>query len=93
MTAPVRLPDTASLEAVLTGLDPARADADLVPALARVFPGFEFRIARINDDYWLGRVFLMTRGHSVEAAIGLAIAAGLCEQRVRLPHDDARAAA
>jgi hypothetical protein len=65
MTAPVRLPDAASLEAVLTGLDPASADADRV--LARAFPGVEFRIARIDDDYWLGWVFLMTRGLSVEA--------------------------
>jgi hypothetical protein len=52
MTAPVRLPDAASLEAVLAGLDPASADADLLPALARTFPGFEFSIARIDDDYW-----------------------------------------
>jgi hypothetical protein len=90
MTAPVRLPDAASLEAVLTGLDPASADADLVPALARAFPVFKFRIARIDDDYWLGWVFLMTCGLSVEAGIGQAIAAGLRERRVRLPHDDAR---
>ena len=76
MTAPVRLRDAASLEAVLTGLDPACADTDLAPALARVFSGFEFRIARIDDDYRLGRVFLMTRGHWVEAEIGQAIAAG-----------------
>jgi hypothetical protein len=77
MTAPVRLPDAASLEAVLAGLDPASADADLVPALVRALPDFEFRIARIDDDYWLGWVFLMTRGLglSVEAGIGQAIAA------------------
>jgi hypothetical protein len=90
MTASVGLPDAASLEAVLAGLDPAAAHADLVPALARAFPGFEFRISRIDADYRLGWVFLMTRGHSVEAEIGQAIAAGLREQRVRLPHDDAR---
>ena len=75
MTAPVRLPDAASLEAVLTGLDPACADADLVPALARAFPGFEFRIARIEDDYWLGRVFLMTPATG-RPRFGQAIAAG-----------------
>ena len=46
MTVPVRFPDAASLETVLAGLDPASADADLVPALARAFPGFEFSIAR-----------------------------------------------
>jgi hypothetical protein len=91
MTSPTRRPDTASLEAVLAGLDPDSADADLVPALVRAFPEFEFRIARIDDDYGLGWVFPMTRGHSVEAEIGQAIAAGLREQRVRLPHDDARA--
>ena len=50
MTSPARLPDAASLEAVLAGLDSAAADADLVPALARAFPGFEFSIARIDDD-------------------------------------------
>ena len=26
------------------------ADADLVPALVRAFPGFEFSVARIDDD-------------------------------------------
>ena len=87
MTAPVRLPDAASLKAVMAGLDPVSADADLVPALARAFPGFAFRIARIDDDYSLGWVFLMSRGLSVEAGIGQAIAAGLREQRVRLPDD------
>ena len=50
MTAPTRLPDAASLEAVLAGLDSAAADADLVPALVRAFPGFEFSVARIDDD-------------------------------------------
>jgi len=91
MTAPVRLPDAASLEAVLTGLDPASADADLVPALARAFPAFEFRIARTDDDYWLVGFFLMTRSHSVEAEIGQAIAAGRREQRARLRDRNARA--
>src|SRR5258708_40229842 len=52
MTSPTRLPDATSLEAVLVGLDPASADADLVPALARAYPGFEFSVARIDDDYW-----------------------------------------
>ena len=50
MTSPTRLPDAASLEAVLAGLDSAAADADLVAALARAFPGFEFSVARIDDD-------------------------------------------
>ena len=52
MTIPVRFPDAASLESVLAGLGPASADADLVPALARAFPGFEFSMARIDDAYW-----------------------------------------
>jgi len=33
MTAPARLPDAASLETVLAGLNPASADTDLVRAL------------------------------------------------------------
>ncbi|KIU54014.1 hypothetical protein [Bradyrhizobium elkanii] len=52
MTAPARLPDAASLETVLAGLDPASADADLIPALAAAFPGFAFGVAPIDDDYW-----------------------------------------
>ena len=52
MTDPVRLPDAASLKTILAGLDPASADADLIPALAAAFPGFEFGIAPIDDDYW-----------------------------------------
>lgn len=77
----------------MAGLDPAVADADLVPGLVRAFREFELRILRIDDKSWLGGLFLMTRGHSVEAEIGQAIAAGLCEQRVRLPHDETHAAA
>lgn len=52
MTTPARLPDAASLETVLAGLDPRSADADLVPALAAAFPGFAFGVAPIDDDYW-----------------------------------------
>ena len=52
MTAPARLPNATSLETVLAGLDPASADADLIPALATAFPGFAFGVARIDDDYW-----------------------------------------
>ncbi len=53
MTAsPVRLPDAASLQAVLATLDPASAGADLIPALAAAFPGFDFRLAQADDDYW-----------------------------------------
>ena len=52
--SPPRLPGAASIEAVLADLDPAAADDDLVPALARAFPGFEFSLARIDDHYWRG---------------------------------------
>jgi len=52
MTTPARLPDAASLETVLAGLDPASVDADLIPALAAAFPGFAFGVAPIDDDYW-----------------------------------------
>lgn len=52
MTASVRIPDVASLETVLAGLDPASADLALIPALTRAFPGFEFSLAQIDDDYW-----------------------------------------
>jgi hypothetical protein len=37
------------------------------------------------------RVFLKTRGHSVEVEIGQAIAVGRREQRARFPHRKARA--
>lgn len=50
--SPLRLPDASSIEAILADLEPASADDDLVPALARAFPGFEFSMARIDDDYW-----------------------------------------
>jgi hypothetical protein len=52
MSAPARLPDAASLETVLAGLNPASADTDLVRALTAAFPGFAFGIAPIDDDYW-----------------------------------------
>ncbi len=52
MTTPARLLDVASLETVLAGLDPASADADLIPALAAAFPGFAFGVAPIDDEYW-----------------------------------------
>jgi hypothetical protein len=50
VTIPVRLPDVASFETVLAGLDPALAEA-LVPALTAAFPGFEFSLAPIDDDW------------------------------------------
>ncbi len=49
---PVRLPDPASLQAAFAGLDAATADSDLLPALAAAFPGFDFSLAQIDDEYW-----------------------------------------
>jgi hypothetical protein len=43
-SSPLRLPDAGSID------DPASVDDDLVAALARAFPGFEFSLARIDDD-------------------------------------------
>ncbi|RUW21028.1 hypothetical protein [Mesorhizobium sp. M1E.F.Ca.ET.041.01.1.1] len=55
MTAePIRLPDIASVQAVLKSLEPVSADAELAPALANAFPGFEFTAASIDDFYWRG---------------------------------------
>lgn len=51
---PVRLPDAATVEAVLAAIDPASADAELAPALTKAFPGFEFTPATVDDFYWRG---------------------------------------
>lgn len=51
---PTRLPDTATVEAVLKTLDPASADTDFAPALSRAFPGFDFTTASVDDFYWRG---------------------------------------
>ena len=50
--SPVRLPDAATIEAVLAKLDPASADADLAPALSAAFPGFVFSTVPVDDFYW-----------------------------------------
>ncbi len=50
--SPVRLPDAATLNAVLARLNPASVDADLVPALAAAFPGFDFSLSQVDDAYW-----------------------------------------
>ena len=50
--SPVRLPDAASVQAALAELDPTSADAALVPALSAAFPGFDFSLAHVDDDYW-----------------------------------------
>ena len=52
MSTPARLPDAASLETDMAGLDPASAVTDMVPALNAAFPGFAFDLAPIDDDYW-----------------------------------------
>lgn len=52
MTGPVRLPDAAALETILNGLDPASVDTDIVPALTAAFPGFDFSLAHVADEYW-----------------------------------------
>jgi hypothetical protein len=52
MTSPLRRPDATSINAALAGLEPATADADLLSARAHAFPGFQFSVARIDDDYW-----------------------------------------
>lgn len=49
---PIRLPDAATAEAVLAGLDPISADSDLAPALSAAFPGFVFATAVVDDFYW-----------------------------------------
>jgi hypothetical protein len=49
---PTRLPNAATVEAVLAGLDPASADSDLAPALSAAFPGFAFSTAVVDDFYW-----------------------------------------
>lgn len=51
---PIRLPDAATVDTVLAGLEPASADADLAPALSAAFPGFAFTTALIDDFYWRG---------------------------------------
>jgi hypothetical protein len=47
----VRLPDVASIEAVLARLDPASVDADIIPGLAAVFPEFDFSLGLVDDHY------------------------------------------
>ncbi len=51
---PIRLPDAATVEAVLQSLDPGSADVDLAPALSAAFPGFAFSTAVVDDFYWRG---------------------------------------
>ena len=75
MTAPARLPDAASLETVLAGLDPASADADLIPALSAAFPGFAFGIVPVDDDYWRDNRAVNSSWHSAARAPWTLLAA------------------
>lgn len=49
---PIRLPDAATIAALLKDLDPTSADDDLAPALCGAFYGFAFSIAAVDDAYW-----------------------------------------
>ena len=49
---PVRLPDAASVETVLSRLPSGADEATLAVALTDAFPGFSFSAANINDQYW-----------------------------------------
>nr|WP_281722376.1 hypothetical protein [Nitrosomonas nitrosa] len=60
---PVRLPDAATVEAVLKDLDPASADANLAPALSAAFPGFSFFTAPVDDFYWRGDTRMVIDAH------------------------------
>lgn len=48
----VRLPDAASVEAVLGALPAGVDEATLAAALRDAFPGFSFSAANIHDEYW-----------------------------------------
>jgi hypothetical protein len=49
---PVRLPDAASVKAVLARLAPETADAQLTPCPVHAFPGFSFTAITVDDPYW-----------------------------------------
>lgn len=78
--APLRLPDPASIEAVLASLDPGSADSDLVPTLTAAFPGFAFSVARIDDDYWRDTRSVMRSGGSRLGELRPWMAAELAKQ-------------
>ncbi|RWI57159.1 MAG: hypothetical protein EOR16_16450 [Mesorhizobium sp.] len=50
--APARLPDRASVEAVLAALPDGADEAALAAALTKKFPGFSFSATSIDDVYW-----------------------------------------
>lgn len=53
---PIRLPDAATVKAVLASLDPATADSDLAPALSTAVPGFAFLETRVMREVGLDYV-------------------------------------
>jgi hypothetical protein len=50
--SPVRLPDPATVEAVLARLPVGADDQALVTALTQAFPGFTFSATSVDDHYW-----------------------------------------
>ncbi len=50
--SPVRLPDAATIEAILARLPSGADKAELAAALTEAFPGFPFSAAGIDDQYW-----------------------------------------
>lgn len=50
--SPTRLPDRASVEAVLAVLPAGADEAELASALTKKFPGFSFTATGIDDVYW-----------------------------------------
>ncbi len=49
---PARLPDAATIEAVLARLPSGADEVELADALTKAFPGFAFSAAGIDDQYW-----------------------------------------
>lgn len=49
---PMRLPDPASIEAVLARLPTGSDEAALAAALTEAFPGFPFSTSGIDEQYW-----------------------------------------
>lgn len=50
--APARLPERASVEAVLAALPDGSNEAALADALTQAFPGFAFSAVSVDDQYW-----------------------------------------
>lgn len=60
MPTPTRIPDAKSIASVLDGLAANTADVDLAPALSRAFPGFDFSVVRLGDEYWRDVRFVLS---------------------------------